>query len=115
MTCSCQCFCAQAECSLSARLLRSYVEGVPDDLVPHRTFEGNRPTNVILGERLTPALRGRWWALYEHSVFHSRDDLEINRSDQWGVELKGALAKRIIPEPRARLRPGSLTTRRRMH
>ena len=73
-------------------------EGVPEQLIPHRTFEGNRPTNVILAERLTPALLGALVALYEHSVFTQGTIWEINSFDQWGVELGKALAKRIIPE-----------------
>jgi len=73
-------------------------EGVPQWLVPHRTFEGNRPTNVILAERLTPALLGSLVALYEHSVFTQGTIWGINSFDQWGVELGKALAKRIIPE-----------------
>ena len=89
-------------------------EGTPDALVPHRTFEGNRPTNVILAERLTPAVLGSLVALYEHSVFTQGTIWEINSFDQWGVELGKALAKRIIPELRARVSPSSVTTRRPM-
>jgi glucose-6-phosphate isomerase len=73
-------------------------EGVSDFLIPHRTFEGNRPTNVILAERLTPEVLGSLVALYEHSVFTQGTIWEINSFDQWGVELGKALAKRIIPE-----------------
>ncbi len=73
-------------------------EGVDDFLIPHRTFEGNRPTNVILGERLTPEVLGSLVALYEHSVFTQGTIWEINSFDQWGVELGKALAKKIIPE-----------------
>jgi glucose-6-phosphate isomerase len=73
-------------------------EGISQALIPHRTFEGNRPTNVILAERLTPALLGSLVALYEHSVFTQGTIWEINSFDQWGVELGKALAKRIIPE-----------------
>ena len=80
-------------------------EGVPDDLVPHRTFEGNRPTNVILAERLTPAVLGSLVALYEHSVFTQGTIWEINSFDQWGVELGKALAKRIIPELQSKAAP----------
>jgi glucose-6-phosphate isomerase len=73
-------------------------EGTPDWLVPHRTFEGNRPTNVLLAERLTPELLGKLVALYEHSVFTQGTIWGIDSFDQWGVELGKVLAKRIIPE-----------------
>ena len=73
-------------------------EGTPDRLVPHRTFEGNRPTNVLLAERLTPVVLGSLVALYEHSVFTQGTIWQINSFDQWGVELGKVLAKRIIPE-----------------
>jgi glucose-6-phosphate isomerase len=73
-------------------------EGTPDWLVPHRTFEGNRPTNVLLGERLTPEILGALIALYEHSVFTQGTIWNINSFDQWGVELGKVLAQRIIPE-----------------
>ena len=73
-------------------------EGTPDWLAPHRTFEGNRPTNVILAESLTPEILGTLVALYEHSVFTQGTIWNINSFDQWGVELGKVLAKRIIPE-----------------
>ncbi|MBV8556281.1 MAG: glucose-6-phosphate isomerase [Planctomycetaceae bacterium] len=73
-------------------------EGTPDFLVPHRTFEGNHPTNVILAERLTPALLGTLVALYEHSVFTQGTIWGVDSFDQWGVELGKVLAQRIIPE-----------------
>ncbi len=73
-------------------------EGTPDWLVPHRVFEGNRPSNMILIERLTPAVLGKLVALYEHSVFTQGVIWQINSFDQWGVELGKALAQRIIPE-----------------
>jgi glucose-6-phosphate isomerase len=73
-------------------------EGVPDFQVPHRTFEGNRPTNTILATRLTPATLGALIALYEHKVFVQGTIWHINSFDQWGVELGKALANRIIPE-----------------
>ena len=73
-------------------------EGTPDWLVPHRVFEGNRPSNTILAERLTPGLLGALVALYEHSVFTQGVIWNINSFDQWGVELGKALAQRIIPE-----------------
>jgi glucose-6-phosphate isomerase len=73
-------------------------EGTPDSLVPHRVFEGNRPSNVILAERLTPEVLGQLIALYEHSVFTQGAIWNIDSFDQWGVELGKALAQRIIPE-----------------
>ena len=73
-------------------------EGVADWLVPHRTFEGNRPSNTILAEKLTPETLGKLVALYEHSVFTQGTIWRINSFDQWGVELGKALAQRIIPE-----------------
>jgi glucose-6-phosphate isomerase len=73
-------------------------EGTPEDLVPHRVFEGNRPSNTILAERLTPRTLGSLIALYEHSVFTQGAVWGIDSFDQWGVELGKALAKRIAPE-----------------
>ncbi|HTY43428.1 MAG TPA: glucose-6-phosphate isomerase, partial [Thermoanaerobaculia bacterium] len=73
-------------------------EGTPDALVPHRVFEGNRPTNVILAQRLTPETLGALVALYEHSVFTQGAIWAIDSFDQWGVELGKVLAQRIIPE-----------------
>jgi glucose-6-phosphate isomerase len=73
-------------------------EGTPDWLVPHRVFDGNRPSNMILIDRLTPAVLGKLVALYEHSVFTQGTIWQINSFDQWGVELGKALAQRIIPE-----------------
>jgi glucose-6-phosphate isomerase len=73
-------------------------EGTPDRLVPHRVFEGNRPSSTILAERLTPEILGALVALYEHSVFTQGVVWNINSFDQWGVELGKALAQRIIPE-----------------
>ena len=73
-------------------------EGTPDWLVPHRLFEGNRPSNTILAERLTPEVLGKLVALYEHSVFTQGAIWNIDSFDQWGVELGKALAQRIIPE-----------------
>ncbi len=73
-------------------------EGSPDWLVPHRTFEGNRPSNTLLLERLTPAALGKLVALYEHSVFTQGVIWQIDSFDQWGVELGKVLAKRIVPE-----------------
>jgi glucose-6-phosphate isomerase len=73
-------------------------EGSPAWLVPHRTFEGNRPTNTLLLKRLTPSTLGKLVALYEHSVFTQGAIWQIDSFDQWGVELGKALAQRIIPE-----------------
>jgi glucose-6-phosphate isomerase len=73
-------------------------EGTAERLVPHRTFEGNRPTSVILAERLTPETLGTLVALYEHSVFTQGVIWQIDSFDQWGVELGKQLAQRIIPE-----------------
>ena len=73
-------------------------EGSPDWLVPHRTFEGNRPSNTLLLDRLTPAALGKLVALYEHSVFTQGAIWRIDSFDQWGVELGKVLATRIIPE-----------------
>ncbi len=73
-------------------------EGTPDWLVPHRVFEGNRPSNTILADRLTPEILGKLVALYEHSVFTQGAIWQINSFDQWGVELGKVLAQRIIPE-----------------
>ena len=73
-------------------------ESTPDWLVPHRVFEGNRPSNTLLAERLTPATLGKLIALYEHSVFTQSVIWHIDAFDQWGVELGKVLAQRIIPE-----------------
>jgi glucose-6-phosphate isomerase len=73
-------------------------EGTPDEIVPHRVMEGNRPTNTILAQRLTPRILGALVALYEHSVFTQGVVWGIDSFDQWGVELGKALASRIIPE-----------------
>jgi len=80
-------------------------EGTPDWLVPHRVFEGNRPSNTILAERLTPATLGTLVALYEHSVFTQGTIWNINSFDQWGVELGKVLAQRIIPELESQVEP----------
>jgi glucose-6-phosphate isomerase len=73
-------------------------EGTPDWLVPHRVFEGNRPSNTILAEKLTPETLGKLIALYEHSVFTQGTIWSIDSFDQWGVELGKVLAQRIIGE-----------------
>jgi glucose-6-phosphate isomerase len=73
-------------------------EGTPDWLVPHRVFEGNRPSSTILAERLTPETLGKLVALYEHSVFTQGAIWNIGSFDQWGVELGKVLAQQILPE-----------------
>jgi glucose-6-phosphate isomerase len=73
-------------------------EGTPDSLVPHRVFQGNRPSNTILAERLTPETLGKLVALYEHSVFTQGAIWDVDSFDQWGVELGKVLAQHIIPE-----------------
>src|SRR5207245_5045743 len=80
-------------------------EGAADALVPHRTFEGNRPSTVILADRLTPEALGKLVALYEHSVFTQGAIWQIDSFDQWGVELGKVLAQRIIPEVESRTEP----------
>jgi len=80
-------------------------EGVPAALVPHRVFEGNRPTNTILAERLTPRTLGSLVALYEHSVFTQGTIWNIDSFDQWGVELGKMLAKRVAAELEAEAEP----------
>ena len=80
-------------------------EGTPDWLVPHRVFEGNRPSNTILATRLTPEMLGKLVALYEHSVFTQGAIWQINSFDQWGVELGKLLAQRIIPEVESSTEP----------
>ena len=80
-------------------------EGVPEPIVPHRVMQGNRPTNVLLAEQLTPHTLGALIALYEHSVFTQGTIWDIDSFDQWGVELGKALAKRIVPELEAEQEP----------
>ena len=80
-------------------------EGTPDWLVPHRVFAGNRPSNTILADRLTPEILGKLVALYEHSVFTQGAIWQINSFDQWGVELGKVLAQRIIPELESKTDP----------
>jgi glucose-6-phosphate isomerase len=80
-------------------------EGTPDWLAPHRVFEGNRPSNTILMDRLTPAALGKLVALYEHSVFTQGAIWNIDSFDQWGVELGKVLAQRIIPELESKAEP----------
>ena len=80
-------------------------EGTPDWLVPHRVFGGNRPSNVILADRLTPEVLGQLVALYEHSVFTQGAIWNIDSFDQWGVELGKVLAQRIVPELEGKTAP----------
>jgi glucose-6-phosphate isomerase len=80
-------------------------EGTPDWLVPHRVFEGNRPSNTLLAARLTPEILGKLVALYEHAVFTQGTVWKINSFDQWGVELGKVLAQRIIPELESETEP----------
>jgi glucose-6-phosphate isomerase len=80
-------------------------EGTPDWLVPHRLFEGNRPSTTILADQLTPRILGTLVALYEHSVFTQGTIWNINSFDQWGVELGKALAQRIIPQLESKEEP----------
>ena len=80
-------------------------EGTPDWLVPHRVFKGNRPSNTILADRLSPETLGKLVALYEHSVFTQGTIWQIDSFDQWGVELGKVLAQRIIPELESKTDP----------
>jgi len=80
-------------------------EGTPEELIPHRVFTGNRPSNTILADRLTPETLGKLVALYEHSVFTQGVIWQIDSFDQWGVELGKALAQRIIPELESQAEP----------
>jgi len=91
--------CAQTEALAFGKTAEQVkAEGTPEWLVPHRVFEGNRPSNTILAEQLTPEALGKLVALYEHSVFTQGVIWNIDSFDQWGVELGKALAQRIIPE-----------------
>jgi glucose-6-phosphate isomerase len=90
---------AQAEALAFGKTMREVeADGTPPWLAPHKAFEGNRPSNIILLERLTPAALGKLVALYEHSVFTQGSIWKIDSFDQWGVELGKVLAQRIIPE-----------------
>ena len=80
-------------------------EGTPDWLVPHRVFEGNRPSNIILADQLTPETLGKLISLYEHSVFTQGVIWNVDSFDQWGVELGKVLAQRIIPELESKAEP----------
>ena len=97
---------AQAEAlAFGKRPEQVKAEGTPDWLVPHRVFEGNRPSNTILADRLTPQTLGKLVALYEHSVFTQGTIWNIDSFDQWGVELGKGLAQRIIPELESQTEP----------
>jgi glucose-6-phosphate isomerase len=90
---------AQAEALAFGRTAAEVAaEGVPPSLVPHRTFPGNRPSNVLLAPALTPSVLGQLIALYEHRTFVQGVIWGVNSFDQWGVELGKALASRIAPE-----------------
>ncbi|MFM9962111.1 MAG: glucose-6-phosphate isomerase [Planctomycetaceae bacterium] len=90
---------AQAEALAFGKTLEQVKsEGIPDSLAPHKVFEGNRPSNTLLADRLTPETLGKLVALYEHSVFTQGVIWSLNCFDQWGVELGKALAQAIIPE-----------------
>ena len=82
-----------------------HAEGIADWLIPHKTFEGNRPSSVILAEKMTPAMLGKLVALYEHSVFVQGAIWQIDSFDQWGVELGKKLAVAIIPELESETEP----------
>ena len=84
-------------------------EGTPDWLVPHRVFKGNRPSNTIMADKLTPAILGKLIALYEHSVFTQGVIWNIDSFDQWGVELGKVLAQRIVPELESKAEPNART------
>jgi glucose-6-phosphate isomerase len=97
---------AQAEALAFGKTLEQVkAEGTPDGLAPHRVFEGNRPSNMILAERLTPETLGKLVALYEHYVFTQGAIWNIDSFDQWGVELGKVLAQRIIPELESKKEP----------
>ena len=80
-------------------------EGTAAPIVPHRVFEGNRPSTVVLTETLTPTVLGKLVALYDHSVFTQGTIWNIDSFDQWGVELGKVLAQRIIPELESKAEP----------
>jgi len=98
--------CAQAEALAFGKIPEEVeADGTPEWLVPHRVFEGNRPSNTIFAERLTPQALGKLVALYEHSVFTQGAIWNIDSFDQWGVELGKVLAQRIIPELESQAEP----------
>jgi glucose-6-phosphate isomerase len=90
---------AQAEAlAFGKTIAQVKAEGVPEWLAPHKIFEGNRPSNTILAQRLTPEILGKLIALYEHIVFTQGAIWNVGSFDQWGVELGKVLAQRIMPE-----------------
>jgi glucose-6-phosphate isomerase len=98
--------CAQTEALAFGKTAeQAKAEGTPDWLVPHRVFEGNRPSNTMMLDRLTPEALGKLVALYEHSVFTQGTIWNIDSFDQWGVELGKVLAQRIIPELESKEEP----------
>jgi glucose-6-phosphate isomerase len=98
--------CAQTEALAFGKTAEQVeAEGTPKWLVPHRVFEGNRPSNTLLAERLTPETLGKLVALYEHAVFTQGVIWNIDSFDQWGVELGKVLAQRIIPELEGKQEP----------
>jgi glucose-6-phosphate isomerase len=98
--------CAQAEALAFGKTAEQVkAEGTPDWLVPHRVFEGNRPSNTLLAERITPQVLGKLVALYEHNVFTQGAVWHVDPFDQWGVELGKVLAQRIIPELESKTEP----------
>ncbi|MCM3871620.1 MAG: glucose-6-phosphate isomerase [Pyrinomonadaceae bacterium] len=98
---------AQAEALAFGKTAKEVrAEGTPDWLVSHRVFEGNRPSNIILADQLTPETLGRLISLYEHSVFTQGVIWNLDSFDQWGVELGKVLAQRIIPELESKTDPG---------
>ena len=98
--------CAQSEALAFGKTPEQVkAEGTPDWLVPHRVFDGNRPSNTLLLERLTPEALGKLVALYEHAVFTQGAVWQIDSFDQWGVELGKVLAQRIIPELESKTEP----------
>ena len=97
---------AQAEALAFGKTAKQVkVEGTPEWLVPHRVFQGNRPSNILLADALTPAVLGQLVALYEHAVFTQGTIWNIDSFDQWGVELGKVLAQRMIPELEERIAP----------
>ena len=98
---------AQAEALAFGKTAAEVIaEGVPAALVPHKVFQGNRPSNTILAQKLTPEILGQLVALYEHSVFTQGAIWNIDSFDQWGVELGKVLAQRIVPELESQTAPG---------
>jgi len=99
------CF-AQAEALASGKTAAEVrADGVPEHLVAHKTFPGNRPSTMILADQLTPRVLGSLVALYEHAVFTAGAIWDVNPFDQWGVELGKVLANRIVPELEAAAEP----------